>query len=211
MNKLFIYVAIALLFGVIGGYAISQRNQFTRESGQSESSYTQRFGEGMRGKGVGKQGEQKFDVKNCVAEDCLLVEDLQYPAGELTEETKNALVTAIQDEYKAHATYEAVIAKFGLVRPFSMIIRSEEQHISALKALFDKYGIEVPADTVTAKAPATLQQACQTGVDAEVANAALYKDELLPSVSNYPDITAVFTNLMNASQEKHLPAFERCN
>ena len=57
----------------------------------------------------------------------------------------------------------------------------------------------------------TLTAACQTGVDAEIANADLYKNILLPIVTNYPDITAVFTNLMNASEEKHLPAFEKCN
>lgn len=60
-------------------------------------------------------------------------------------------------------------------------------------------------------APATLQEACQIGVDAEIANAALYRDELLPVVSENEDIMAVFENLMNASQQKHLPAFDRCN
>ena len=63
----------------------------------------------------------------------------------------------------------------------------------------------------TVSAPATLQEACQIGVDAEIANAALYQNELLPVVADYEDITAVFTNLMNASEQKHLPAFERCN
>jgi len=56
-----------------------------------------------------------------------------------------------------------------------------------------------------------LQEACQIGVDAEIANAALYRDELLPAVTAYEDITLVFENLMNASQQKHLPAFEKCN
>ena len=59
--------------------------------------------------------------------------------------------------------------------------------------------------------PNTLQQACQTGVDAEISNAALYREKLLPIVKDFEDITIVFTNLMNASQQKHLPAFEKCN
>ena len=73
--------------------------------------------------------------------------------------------------------------------------------------------LAVPADPWTGKvaAPETLTAACQTGVDAEIANAALYREKLLPAVTEYLDITSVFTNLMNASQEKHLPAFDRCN
>jgi hypothetical protein len=38
----------------------------------------------------------------------------------------------------------------------------------------------------------------------------LYRDKLIPEVTNYPDITEVFTSLMNASQDKHLPAFQKC-
>jgi len=131
----------------------------------------------------------------------------------LSQQAKEALIEAINDEYKAHALYEKTIEKFGFVRPFSMIIRAEEQHISSLKSLFDKYGLEIPKDNWTNKVSVekTIQQACQTGVDAEIANAKLYQDKLLPMVSDYEDIKLVFTNLMNASQEKHLVAFERCN
>ena len=94
-----------------------------------------------------------------------------------------------------------------------MIKGAEEQHIASLKAIYDKYDLKVPANTWSTKVslPKTLQEACQVGVDAEIANAALYKDKLLPVVSDYPDITAVFTSLMNASEQKHLPAFDRCN
>jgi hypothetical protein len=143
----------------------------------------------------------------------LSVNNLDYPAGNLSDQAKEALIEAINDEYKAHALYEKTIEKFGLVKPFSMIIRAEEQHISSLKSLFDKYGLEIPKDDWVDKvsAEATLQQACQAGVDAEIANAKLYKDKLLPMVSGYEDIGLVLTNLMNASQEKHLVAFERCN
>lgn len=149
--------------------------------------------------------------QNCLADDCLLVDNMSYPAGELSKEIQNALNLAILDEYKAHSTYEAVIKKFGNVRPFSMIVRSEEQHISSLKAVFDKYGLKIPNDNTKSQAPATLVQACQTGVEAENANISLYREKLLPLVVSYPDISAVFTNLMNASEQKHLKAFEKCN
>jgi hypothetical protein len=45
-------------------------------------------------------------------------------------------------------------------------------------------------------------------VDAEIANVALYEEQLA-AVADYPDIVEVFVSLQMASQENHLPAFER--
>jgi len=150
---------------------------------------------------------------NCMADDCLLVNDLEYPVGTLPDEVKIALDKAINDEYAAYSTYDAVIKKLGAVRPFSMIISAEEQHIARLKSIYDKYGIKVPTNKLigTINSPSTIQEACQTGVEAEIANANLYKNELVPASQDYEDVTLVFTDLMNASLQKHLPAFERCN
>lgn len=165
---------------------------------------------------LGKQSSQQnaqINKANCLADDCLVVADLTYPVGDLPEEVKLALDMAIDDEYKALSTYEAVIAKFGQVRPFSMIKGAEEQHIASLKTIYDKYGLVPPQNKWSSKitVPPTLQKSCQTGVEAEIANAALYKNQLLPVVAEYQDIAVVFTNLMNASEQKHLPAFDRCN
>lgn len=156
---------------------------------------------------------QGINRGNCLSEDCLQIDTVDYPVDQLPDNVKNALDKAIIDEYKAYATYDAVLEKFGMTRPFSMIIRAEEQHISSLKSVYDKYGLEIPENTWvgTVNVPATLTAACQTGVDAELANVKLYKEELLPVVKNYSDITSVFTRLMNASETKHLPAFQRCN
>ena len=159
------------------------------------------------------QNQNTVNRQNCLADDCLLVDNLDYPAGELPQSVKDALDEAINDEYKALSTYEAVISKLGSVRPFSMIKGAEEQHIASLKAIYDKYGLAAPKNTLSGKitSPTTLKEACQTGVEAEIANASLYRDKLLPAVKDYEDIVNVFTNLMNASQEKHLAAFEKCN
>jgi hypothetical protein len=59
--------------------------------------------------------------ENCVADDCLAVEGLEYPVGALSSEAKEALIMALDDEYKALATYDATIGVLGEVRPFSMI------------------------------------------------------------------------------------------
>jgi len=155
----------------------------------------------------------KPEAASCVSDECLMVDGLNYPAGNLPENVKLALNKAIIDEYKAHTAYEQVIKKIGMVRPFSMIIRAEETHIASLKSLFDKYGIVIPTNDWVNKieVASTLKENCQIGVEAEIENARLYKEELLPLVTDYPDVTGVFTNLMNASEQKHLTAFNRCN
>jgi hypothetical protein len=202
------YTGIVLIAGLIGGYALIQ----SKQAGDISQSLTQADTVNI-GKGQRRNQTEQPSRGNCLSDDCLYVDNLEYPAGELSPEAKDALDEAINDEYKALATYEAVIAKLGAVRPFSMIKGAEEQHIASLKAVYDKYGLIVPENSWASKvtAPSTLKEACQIGVDAEIANAKLYKDKLLPAVSQYVDIENVFTNLMNASEEKHLPAFERCN
>jgi len=197
------YVGLALVLGLVVGYGVLRE----RPGGNGPVG---QMGEGMMG-GQGVSGEPSRG--NCLADDCLLVEDLEYPVSELPNEVVTALDEAINDEYKALATYEAVVEEFGTVRPFSMIIGAEEQHIASLKAIYDKYGLVVPENTWASKVsvPTSLEEACQTGVEAEIANAALYKDELLPVVVDYEDITWIFTSLMEASEGKHLPAFEKCN
>jgi len=185
------------------GYAI------VLSKAEEPGTQTDGFGYG-RNIGSGQGGQPTRD--NCLADDCLLVEDLEYPAGDLPVDVQEALNEAINDEYKALTVYEGVVAELGMVRPFSMIMGAEEQHIASLKAVYDKYGLEIPANTLgKISSPTILQEACQVGVDAEIANAALYKEELLPAVQEYEDIVTVFTNLMNASEQKHLPAFEKCN
>lgn len=194
INKITI---ISLLLGtLIGGSVIGIKNNI--DDNQIN-----------KGNQNGKQSQ--IDRGNCLADDCLAVDGLDYPTDELPNEIQDALYKAIQDEYKAKALYELTIDKFGSVKPFSMIVRAEEQHISSLKAIYDKYGLKIPEpEKISLSIPDTLSEVCQIGVDAEIENANLYKSELLPKVSKYSDITSVFTNLMNASQEKHLPAFQRC-
>ena len=121
-----------------------------------------------------------------------------------------ALNQALDDEYKARATYRKVLEKFGDVRPFSNIVGAEENHISELKVLFDNYGLSVPADEWPSKAPSfdTLEEACNGAAQAEIDNAALY-DRLLADVS-HDDVKSTFEELRDASRNNHLPAFQRC-
>ena len=45
----------------------------------------------------------------------------------------HALHEALEDEYRAWATYDQVIADFGDVRPFNNIRNAEARHIEALR------------------------------------------------------------------------------
>lgn len=135
-----------------------------------------------------------------------------YAVTPLTSEESTALQNAILEEYGALNLYQAVIDQYGDVYPFDQIVLAEQQHVNALLRQATKYGVAVPENPgLTAETSfATLQGACQAGVDAEIADAALY-DDLLPIVSAHSDLVQVFTALQSASLNYHLPAFELCN
>ena len=128
----------------------------------------------------------------------------------LDDQEIQALKMALDDEYHALAVYESVIATFGSVEPFVEIAQSEQRHIDALVNQFDKQGIPVPENTWIGNVPKfdSVQSACQTGVEAEIANVDLYNQ--LFTMTDDPGLIKVFTNLSRASQESHLPSFESC-
>lgn len=120
-----------------------------------------------------------------------------------------ALVYAIQDEYLAQARYDAIIGKFGSIRPFTNIKAAEQQHINALVSLFQKYDKQLPEDKAKqyVSAPDTLKDAFNAGVQGEIDNIAMYdKLKTIPSLPE--DVKLVFTQLGNASKN-HLRAFQR--
>lgn len=122
----------------------------------------------------------------------------------------DALLTALDDEYKAEATYRAVMDKFGEVRPFANIIQAEQRHARMVIAHMQRLGMAVPDNPYVGQiaAPASLLEACETGVTAEIENVALY-DEILPTIED-PAIRNTLLALQAASRDRHLPAFRRC-
>ena len=129
----------------------------------------------------------------------------------MSETLNNVLIEAINDEYKARATYRLVINKFGDIRPFINIVEAEGRHIEALLPLFAKYGVAVPEDDWDSRieTPLSILDACRIGVEAEIENAEMY-NRLLESTIDYPDVQDVLMQLQRASRENHLPAFQRC-
>ena len=126
---------------------------------------------------------------------------------------KQALLTALagpEGEYAARAEYTAILAKFGAgVQPYANILEAEKKHVAALQQQCQKFGVPIPADPYMGNvtAPATLLEAAEIGVMAEILNVAMY-DDLLTKVGNYSSLLQVFTNLRAASLNNHLPAFE---
>lgn len=128
-----------------------------------------------------------------------------------TNADATALRQALDDEYRAEATYNAVIDAFGEVRPFINIIEAERRHAARAKAEMDRLGItydEANPYLGTIAPPANLLAACEQGVSAEIENIALY-DRLLPTIRD-DDVRATLVDLQWASRERHLPAFQRC-
>ena len=129
--------------------------------------------------------------------------------GTIDEATEAALREALLDEYASKLYYQALMEVFGSSRRFDNLIRAEQRHAGALLNLFDRYGIEPPAqdEATVPTVPSTLQEAVQLAIDEEEANVAMY-DRLLESAAG-ADVEFVFSNLRNASAEHHIPSLER--
>lgn len=133
----------------------------------------------------------------------------------LSEAAHAAVLEALDDERHAFAFYTAVLERFPDAMPFAHIVEAEGRHVAALEAVLRAYGREVPADRrlgsaeVRRAVPASVACACDIAVAAEIGNVGLYVDRLLPMVAGYGDVAAVFVRLMEASRDRHLPAFRR--
>ena len=130
--------------------------------------------------------------------------------GVLTNAEIEGLLLALNDEYMATATYEQVNREFGDPRPFVNIVRAEMRHADMLKALFTKYGVAIPENPWPGKVPTfkSVAEACKASVDGEVANRELYTK--LFKTTERQDIMDTYRALQRASEENHLPAFQRC-
>ena len=127
----------------------------------------------------------------------------------LTDEEVAGLLDAIDEELTAQAIYLSIVDTFGSVSPFEQIADSEANHADALINQAEKYGVEIP-EYVAPELPIfeTLAEACEAGVDAEIADAALYDE--ISAFTTHADLLQVYNNLQSASLNSHLPAFEIC-
>lgn len=138
--------------------------------------------------------------------------DFDYASykGDLKKEEIEGLLLALNDEYMAWATYDQINKDFNNPRPFSNIQQAEARHVERLKAVFKTYNLPVPENKWIGNVPKfeTVAAACKAGVEAEIANRDLYKR--LFETTTREDILIVYRALQRASEENHLPAFQRC-
>ncbi len=115
---------------------------------------------------------------------------------------------AAQDEYLARAEYALIMETFGNINPYVNIEKSEQQHLTLLRTLFNLYTQTFPVDPSEGPAvvPLSLLASAEIGVGAEVLNIAMY--ERFMSYSITENAYKVFHALKTAS-EHHLISFQR--
>ncbi len=141
-----------------------------------------------------ESAENDFGAKSALTKEDLSIEQM--------------LRYAIEDEYLARQEYESIMEEFGEQKPFSNIIKAEENHIAWLKGIYDDYGYEIPEDKAIdyIVLPDSIEQALELGVQAEIDNIAMYEKFLEQELPE--DITDVFVELRDASKN-HLEAFKK--
>jgi len=114
---------------------------------------------------------------------------------------------ALEDEYLAYAEYELIINELDAGRPFTNIIKAEETHIKLVEGLYEDYDLALPTvdPSLYIALPDSIEAALATGVEAEIANIAMYESFLSQELPD--DVRAAFESLQAAS-ESHLAAFE---
>ncbi len=120
------------------------------------------------------------------------------------------LAIALDDEYKAHETYQKVVERFGNNPPFSHIVEAEKRHIEALLNLHQVYGVTPSPNQWLGMItiPSSFEACCALGIQAEIENIELY-DSLL-GFAIEADIRDILYRLQAASYNNHLPAFKQC-
>lgn len=141
---------------------------------------------------------------------CPICTPLDGYSGVLSPEEIQGLQLSLNDEYHAAAVYSRILDDFGQIRPFSNILRAEFNHAASLERTYTAYGIPIPENPWMGAVEGfeSVSAACSVGVEAEILNRDLYA--ILFASTDREDILRVYRALQSASEENHLPAFQRC-
>lgn len=145
---------------------------------------------------------------------------LSLTPPEYPKTAEQAILVAYDDECRAEQTYAAIMAEFGERNPFKNIRQAEIRHQQSLIPHFKTYKLTVPANPYARKeketedawqarlgVPKTFKEALAAGIQAEKDNVKLY--DAIFKIEMSPELQSTFEHLRWASQERHLPAFER--
>jgi hypothetical protein len=130
--------------------------------------------------------------------------------NELTESERLALHEALDNEYRAWATYDRVTLDFSDAPHFEQLRAIEVEHITALQQLFERYAQSAPQNRWVGNVPhyGSVCEACEAGADAAGADAALYAR--LRASTRRGDILEVFKRLEAEAGSRKLRALQRC-
>ncbi len=140
----------------------------------------------------------------------------------LTDAERAGLLYMREEEKLAHDVYTALYTKYGMFM-FNNIANSETQHMTAVKALLDRYGIADPAakqaagqfsdpklqalyNQLMTQGNQSLAEAYKVGVAIEQTDIADLKTHIAETTKT--DLQRVYNSLLFASQN-HLRAFQR--
>ncbi len=155
--------------------------------------------DGTGGQG-NKGGNSAVEIDWSLVPEQTVFFDDEYTIGEMLE-------YAIQDEFAARHEYELIISEYGEISPFVSIMAAEESHIASLETVYNNNGYVIPQDESDTRVvlPASVTEALETGVQAEVNNIALY-EAFLETEDLPDDIRSVF-EMLKAGSESHLESF----
>jgi hypothetical protein len=131
--------------------------------------------------------------------------------GSRTEQLADVLAEALVQEESSKATYDAAVAQFGPVAPFTRIAREEAEHVSTLRALAADNGIVISREAVPGS-PAAPDRAseCLLAGQVEASTIEMY-DRLLPKAKGLPDVHRVLSDLRADAKNRHMPVLRRCS
>ncbi|MCY6371430.1 hypothetical protein [Clostridium ganghwense] len=118
------------------------------------------------------------------------------------------LTYAIENEYLEKAKYEAMIRKFGEIRPFIDLAKAKNINISILKTTFQKYKLSIPKDRSREflKVPETIEESFEISIADEIENMAMY-NRFIRRKGVPQELILILVRLRDASRA-HLQSLE---
>lgn len=164
-------------------------------------------GNGMQGRGM--QGGGMVGTRTDVA-----------PSGTLTSSQKTALAAMADEEKLARDLYAVLATTYPNDVQFSRIVRAESMHLTAVRTLLTRYDVTDPtaglpagsfANAATTSLYTSLLASATSDATALAAGVAVEKADIAALTTaraglTAPDVVAVYSNLLTASQ-RHLAAF----
>ncbi|WP_030546776.1 DUF2202 domain-containing protein [Streptomyces albus] len=202
--------------GASGGTTSQNAQPGPRHQGGPGSGQGMGMGQGMEK----RQGSQGMGMRDG---SCLGAGSVTADQGTLTEEQKENLAWAAEEEKLAHDLYTAFGEKYD-TRVFDRIAASETNHLEAVRTLLDRYDVADPTtgkaagefadktvqatyDRLLAQGEKNEEGALKAGVTVETEDIeGLTK--AIPGLDDAPDAQQVYENLLSGS-ERHLAAFNR--